>query len=108
MSTYRSFVVVIILQVTLYHLLKLFQTESALASGKKQLVSEFYDEVVSTNLSHSICHSFKEWLLLPRKGVSVFLSKISFAENDNIRLNPNLKLSQMLFSYFCYLKFTVK
>ena len=107
MSTYRSFVV-IILQVTLYHLLKLFQTESALASGKKQLVSEFYDEVVSTNLSHSICHSFKKWLLLPRKGFSVFLSKISFAENDNIRLNPNLKLSQILFSYFCYLKFTVK
>ena len=35
------------LQVTFYHLLKLFQTESALASGKKQLVSEFYDEVVS-------------------------------------------------------------
>ena len=36
-----------LLQVTLYHLLKLFQTESALASGKKQLVSEFYDEIVS-------------------------------------------------------------
>ena len=35
------------LQVTFYHLLKLFQTESALASGKKQLVSEFYDEIVS-------------------------------------------------------------
>ena len=34
-------------QVTFYHLLKLFQTESALASGKKQLVSEFYDEIVS-------------------------------------------------------------
>ena len=32
---------------TFYHLLKLFQTESALASGKKQLVSEFYDEIVS-------------------------------------------------------------
>ncbi|CAH3037952.1 unnamed protein product [Porites lobata] len=32
--------------VTLYHLLKLFQTESALASGKKQLVSEFYDEII--------------------------------------------------------------
>ena len=37
----------VVLQVTLYHLLKLFQTESALASGKKQLVSEFYDEIVS-------------------------------------------------------------
>lgn len=32
--------------VTFYHLLKLFQTESALASGKKQLVSEFYDEII--------------------------------------------------------------
>ncbi|EDO41492.1 predicted protein [Nematostella vectensis] len=32
--------------VTLYHLLKLFQTESALASGKKQLVAEFYDEII--------------------------------------------------------------
>ena len=40
-------VVIFFLQVTFYHLLKLFQTESALASGKKQLVSEFYDEVVS-------------------------------------------------------------
>jgi hypothetical protein len=33
--------------VTLYHLLKLFQTEAALASGKKNLVSEYYDEIVS-------------------------------------------------------------
>ena len=31
---------------TLYHLLKLFQTEAALASGKKNLVSEYYDEIV--------------------------------------------------------------
>ena len=42
-----SSVVICVLQVTLYHLLKLFQTESALASGKKQLVSEYYDEIVS-------------------------------------------------------------
>ena len=34
-------------KVTLYHLLKLFQTEAALASGKKNLVSEYYDEIVS-------------------------------------------------------------
>lgn len=76
MSTYLSGVV-IVLQVTLYHLLKLFQTESALASGKKQLVSEFYDEVVSRNLFYSICQSYGEWLLLHLKEVNVFLSKIS-------------------------------
>jgi hypothetical protein len=36
--------------VTLYHLLKLFQTEAALASGKKNLVSEYYDEIVSARI----------------------------------------------------------
>jgi len=32
--------------VTIYHLLKLFQTEADIMSGKKNLVSEFYDELV--------------------------------------------------------------
>lgn len=32
--------------VTIYHLLKLFQTESDIMMGKKNLISEFYDEMV--------------------------------------------------------------
>ena len=48
------------LQVTFYHLLKLFQTESALASGKKQLVSEFYDEIVSERS----CYMYQQTLLM--------------------------------------------
>ena len=35
------------LQVTIYHLLKLFQTETDIMLGKKSLVVEFYDELVS-------------------------------------------------------------
>ena len=47
---------------TFYHLLKLFQTESALASGKKQLVSEFYDEIVSE--IRLFLDGPTEWLIL--------------------------------------------
>jgi len=36
----------LILQVTVYHMLKLFQTEADIMLGKKNLVSEFYDELV--------------------------------------------------------------
>ena len=32
--------------VTLYHLLKLFQSETDIMLGKKSLVAEFYDELV--------------------------------------------------------------
>ena len=32
---------------TIYHLLKLFQTETDIMLGKKSLVVEFYDELVS-------------------------------------------------------------
>ena len=35
-------------QVTIYHLLKLFQTETDIMLGKKSLVVEFYDELVSS------------------------------------------------------------
>ena len=34
-------------QVTIYHLLKLFQSETDIMLGKKSLVAEFYDELVS-------------------------------------------------------------
>lgn len=34
------------LQVTLYHLLKLFQSDTNAMLGKKTVVSEFYDEMV--------------------------------------------------------------
>lgn len=38
------------ISVTFYHLLKLFQTEYTLASGKKQLVSQFYDGINVTRI----------------------------------------------------------
>lgn len=34
------------LQVTIYHILKLFQSTTELQVGKKSLVSEFYDEII--------------------------------------------------------------
>ena len=37
---------VFISQVTLYHLLKLFQSDTNAMLGKKTVVSEFYDEMV--------------------------------------------------------------
>ena len=49
----------------MYHLLKLFQTESALAAGKKQLVSEFYDEIVSFNNSWSVSSILSMPVLIP-------------------------------------------
>lgn len=39
-------------QVTLYHLLKLFQSDSS-AMPKKTVVSEFYDEMVRPRLGHA-------------------------------------------------------
>ena len=33
-------------QVTIYHILKLFQTSPDAQIGKKMLVSEFYDEII--------------------------------------------------------------
>lgn len=44
-------------QVTIYHLLKLFQTEADIMLGKKNLVSECYDElvcIVSLHLNYFI------------------------------------------------------
>lgn len=35
-----------VFQVTLYHLLKLFQSETDIMLGKKSLVAELYDELV--------------------------------------------------------------
>ena len=40
---------VYILQVTIYHLLKLFQADPLVVAGKKNVVSEHYDEVVFTD-----------------------------------------------------------
>ena len=45
-------VCVSVLQVTLYHLLKLFQSDSS-AMPKKTVVSEFYDEMVGFVQTHS-------------------------------------------------------
>lgn len=36
----------VLFQVTVYHILKLFQSETNIMLGKKQLVSELYDELV--------------------------------------------------------------
>ena len=50
----------LIFQVTIYHLLKLFQTETDIMLGKKSLVVEFYDELVSVyhyELQHEISNN---------------------------------------------------
>ena len=38
-----------VVQLTIYHLLKLFQNDPAVISGKKNVVSEQYDEIVFTD-----------------------------------------------------------
>ena len=38
-------------QVTVYHLLKLFQSDPDIMLGKKSLVVEYYDEMVRTQCS---------------------------------------------------------
>ena len=37
-------------QLTIYHLLKLFQNDPAVIAGKKNVVSEQYDEMVDRNI----------------------------------------------------------
>lgn len=34
------------IQLTIYHMLKLFQNDPAMIAGKKNVVSEHYDEIV--------------------------------------------------------------
>ena len=50
-------IIIIIMQVTLYHLLKLFHADAHLQpqqqTPRKELVSEFYDEIVSTLTNES-------------------------------------------------------
>ena len=41
-------------QITIYHLIKLFQSDPAIMAGKKNLVSETYDELVSMTPLDSI------------------------------------------------------
>ena len=41
---------------TLYHLLKLFQTDPAVIAGKKNVVSEQYDEMVFTDPTNTMYH----------------------------------------------------
>ena len=56
----------VILQVTVYHMLKLFQTEADIMLGKKNLVSEFYDELVCGILCISMrssCTCSQEYIL---------------------------------------------
>ena len=42
-------------QVTIYHLLKLFQSETDIMLGKKSLVAEFYDELVRPCFCFCVC-----------------------------------------------------
>lgn len=41
---------------TIYHLLKLFQTDPAVIAGKKNVVSEHYDEMVFTDPTNTMYH----------------------------------------------------
>lgn len=47
-----------LLQLTIYHLLKLFdhQNDPAVVSGKKNVVSENYDEIVFTDPTNTMYH----------------------------------------------------
>jgi YEATS domain-containing protein 4 len=42
--------------ITIYHLIKLFQTDPAIMAGKKNLVSENYDELVFTDPTNTMYH----------------------------------------------------
>ena len=44
------------LQLTIYHLLKLFQNDPAVVAGKKNVVSEQYDELVFTDPTNTMYH----------------------------------------------------
>ena len=42
--------------VTIFHLLKLFQTDPAVVAGKRSVVSEYYDELVFTDPTNTMYH----------------------------------------------------
>ena len=42
------------IQLTIYHLLKLFQNDPAVIAGKKNVVSEQYDEIVFTDPTNTM------------------------------------------------------
>ncbi len=42
--------------ITIYHLLKLFQSDPAVIAGKKNVISETYDELVFTDPTNTMCH----------------------------------------------------
>lgn len=54
---------------TVYHLLKLFQSETDIMLGKKSLVAETYDELVSIDLfliiAHGVTHMSKPKYIAP-------------------------------------------
>ncbi|XP_031572483.1 YEATS domain-containing protein 4-like [Actinia tenebrosa] len=92
--------------VTLYHLLKLFQTESALASGKKQLVAEFYDEVIfqdPTQMMHQCLLSTKQlppvkhesdWIEIEQRTINSIATARSKIGKEITQLNERLKASR--------------
>ena len=59
-------------QVTVYHLLKLFQSETDIMLGKKSLVAEFYDEMVSV-LRQFLLHAEL------KKSIQAILQKLYFS-----------------------------
>ena len=54
------------MQVTVYHLLKLFQSETDVMLGKKSLVAEYYDEMVGEHVVGMFCGEFVYDRLHPR------------------------------------------
>ncbi|XP_028519379.1 YEATS domain-containing protein 4 [Exaiptasia diaphana] len=92
--------------VTLYHLLKLFQTESALASGKKQLVAEFYDEIIfqdPTQMMHQCLLSTKQlqptkhekdWQETEQRTINAISTARSKIGKEISQLNERLKASR--------------
>ena len=99
-----------VLQVTLYHLLKLFQSDSS-AMPKKTVVSEFYDEMVGFVQTHSPGGSMGfdvllQWLIIHDaysfKALLVFLVAssffISFFDLPSLQIfqDPTAMMQQLL------------
>ncbi|XP_028394067.1 YEATS domain-containing protein 4-like [Dendronephthya gigantea] len=98
--------------VTLYHLLKLFQTEAALASGKKNLVSEYYDEIIfqdPTQMMHQCLLSARQlpfskqdtdWAEKERKTLDSIANARQKISHEISELHERLKASKDAIQHF--------
>lgn len=98
--------------ITLYHLLKLFQTEAALATGKKNLVSEYYDEVIfqdPTQMMHQCLLSARQlpfskqvtdWAEKERKTLDAVANADQKVSREIGELKERLKASKDAIQHF--------